>query len=124
MEAAQEFITVDPDAVGQAGRSTAATTGAWRSWGNRTRSQFDVTTEQVVNSRLARAFGDYAAQWQPKIQVIAEEVVALGVGTTSAANTVDNGDVDSAAQLGTQTALASEQGSLLSRPINGSSAAV
>lgn len=119
-----DFLDVDTEVVADAGCRTTATSEAWASWGGRTRGRFAAAGEEVVSARILDALEGYAAEWQPTIAAVATEVAALGENTTSAADTVTNADTDAADLLCQEAAAAVDQGSTLSRPINGQPAPI
>lgn len=97
------YLTVDPYVVAAAGRDTAATADAWRTWADRIRTSFIHAGEAVVAPRLEQALIQYALTRQPRFIQISAQVAALGDSVVAAAGTVAGADDEAARSLRRQT---------------------
>jgi hypothetical protein len=113
----QSFISVDTDAVSQSGRATAGTSDDWASWAQQARTAFTDAAADVRDATVSDAISTYGSNLSGSLSSLAHDVDALGQNTTSASNTVDHSDADSAGTLGVQGTRTGAVGSHLSRPI-------
>ncbi len=113
------YLDLDPEAVGNAGNNTAATSGAWSGWAGRAEGLLRDAVGGARESSVSSAFEGYLSTWNPSMQALARQVHALGSNATAASGVMAGADGDSASLLGEQTAAAEATGSHLSRPITG-----
>jgi hypothetical protein len=112
------FLEVDPPVVRQAGERTAGTAELWQSWGNRIGISFRYADSALHSPTILAAMQRYGEHLLPAAGRVSQQVYNLGVDTASAANTVENSDVEGAEALKQPGAAAADQASLLRRGIN------
>ncbi|QSB14333.1 hypothetical protein JQS43_23015 [Natronosporangium hydrolyticum] len=118
------YLEVYPDAVMRAGQQTTDTAGAWQTWSTRIRMHVGHTDNAVRSTHISAALDVLAERVVPVAARVGQRVADLGVVTTSAGVVVADSDGVSAELLHQQSGAAAGQASVLSRPIDGSAAAV
>jgi hypothetical protein len=111
------YLDVQYETVVSSGNNTAATESQWSALGSQVRRILGEAVASVRDGTVSGAVEDFGADWNPKIEEIAQRVLALGGNTTTAANIVNNADADSAMLLADHGAATEASGSQLSRPI-------
>lgn len=111
------YLDVRTEAVATAGANTAATSGGWQSLGSNVRAALTEAATAVREARVGGALEDFGADWNPKIERIAQQVTVVGGNTRAAAHTVHNADAHSASLLHAHGQSTEDSGSHLSRPI-------
>lgn len=112
------YIDLNPEAVADSGRRTAATAQEWTGWVGRSHAGLRDGAAGAQDPVMRGALEEYLSAWNATIQGLAGSAEALGTNAVSAANTMVGADQQSAAALNQAAGEASRVGSLLSRPIN------
>lgn len=113
------YFDLNPEAVGGAGRRTAATAQDWDAWARRWDAGMRNVAAGAMDPVVRGAFEEYLSTSNPLIQGLATAAEAQGRNATSAADTMVGADQQSAGTLNQAAAEALRVNSLLSRPING-----
>lgn len=111
------YLDVNTEAVVNAGSNTAATSSEWNSLGSQVKRILNEAKAAVQDPTVSNAVEGFGTDWNPKIEQIAQRVVALGGNTRTASNIVNNADAESAALLNGHGATVEGTGSHLRRPI-------
>jgi hypothetical protein len=111
------YLDVNTEAVAGAGRHTAGTSTGWQTWAHNTETTLREASAAVQDGTVGIAVETFLTDLNPGMQSMAKQVDALGVNTSSAANTVTNADGTATAQLTSTGNSLSSQGSALLRPI-------
>ena len=112
-----DYLDVDPDAVGTAGRTTANTSTHWGSWAGHVDGQLRNAAAEANDPVVTAAFEDHLSTWNPRIQGMATNADALGTNAASAANVVVNADSGATATLNGTGSTIQGLTTQLSRPI-------
>lgn len=110
-------LEVETTVVADAGSRTAATSTEWQSLGSDVKAGLSEAASAVRDSVVGAALEDFGADWNPKVEQIAQQVDVVGSNAVSAAHTVHNADVDSTTLLNAHGHETEATGSALSRPI-------
>jgi uncharacterized protein YukE len=111
------YLDVDTEAVAGSGSATSATSAEWQALGADVKSTLTEASTAVRDAAVGGALENFGADWNPKVEQIAQQVDTVGNNAVSASHTVHNADADSSTVLTAQGHETEATGTALRRPI-------